>query len=63
MRKPKSNTFRVFTARFNQLNNYLALFPKVEIGQTDDPDHPENWDYGPYNDQLFDEDEIKDILE
>jgi hypothetical protein len=63
MRKPKSNTFRVWTARFNQLNNYLALFPKDEIGQTDDPDHPENWDFGPYNDQLFDEDEIKDILE
>ena len=58
MRKPTSHTFREYVARFNQLNGYLKLFPKPapEEGEPDPG-------FGPYEDQAFDEDEIKDIFE
>ena len=58
MRKPASDRFRDYVARFNQLNGYLAYFPKPEPAE--DEDDPGNF---PYEDQMFDEEEIKDILE
>jgi hypothetical protein len=58
MRKPAGDRFRDYVARFNQLNGYLAYFPKPEPAEGEDD--PGNF---PYEDQMFDEEEIKDILE
>ena len=58
MRNPSKHKFHEYVAHFNQLNGYLQFFPKPEPTEgEEDPGLP------PYEDQMFNDNKVKDILE